>query len=48
MELKTIIENAWENRELLKEKDVEIAVKTVIEDLDKGNIRVAEPLEDGE
>ncbi|AWW28695.1 2,3,4,5-tetrahydropyridine-2,6-dicarboxylate N-succinyltransferase [Echinicola strongylocentroti] len=48
MELKTIIENAWENRELLKEKDVQITIKTVIEELDKGKLRVAEPLEDGE
>lgn len=47
MELKTIIENAWENRELLKEKETEIAIKTVIADLDAGAIRVAEPLEDG-
>ncbi|WP_288371276.1 2,3,4,5-tetrahydropyridine-2,6-dicarboxylate N-succinyltransferase [uncultured Algoriphagus sp.] len=47
MELKTIIEKAWENRELLKEKDTEIAIKTVIADLDAGSIRVAEPLEDG-
>ncbi|WP_439474455.1 2,3,4,5-tetrahydropyridine-2,6-dicarboxylate N-succinyltransferase [Algoriphagus formosus] len=47
MELKTIIEKAWENRELLKEKDTEIAIKTVIADLDAGSLRVAEPLEDG-
>lgn len=47
MELKTIIEKAWENRELLKEKDTEIAIKAVIADLDAGSLRVAEPLEDG-
>lgn len=47
MELKTLIENAWENRELLKEKEIQIAIKTVIADLDSGQIRVAEPLEDG-
>ena len=47
MELKTIIENAWENRELLKEKETEIAIKTIIADLDAGQIRVAEPTEDG-
>lgn len=45
--LKSIIEKAWENRELLKEKEVEIAIKTVISELDSGGIRVAEPLEDG-
>ncbi|GMQ23778.1 2,3,4,5-tetrahydropyridine-2,6-dicarboxylate N-succinyltransferase [Algoriphagus sp. oki45] len=47
MELRTIVENAWENRELLKEKNTEIAIKTIISDLDAGKIRVAEPLEDG-
>ncbi|MDX5339117.1 MAG: 2,3,4,5-tetrahydropyridine-2,6-dicarboxylate N-succinyltransferase [Cyclobacteriaceae bacterium] len=47
MELRTIIEKAWENRELLKEKETEIAVKTIIADLDLGKIRVAEPTEDG-
>ncbi|MBW3468142.1 2,3,4,5-tetrahydropyridine-2,6-dicarboxylate N-succinyltransferase [Arthrospiribacter ruber] len=46
MDLQTIIEKAWENRDLLKEKDVEIAIKTVISDLDSGQLRVAEP--DGE
>ena len=43
MELKEIIENAWDNRELLKEKETVIAIKTIIEDLDRGVLRVAEP-----
>ncbi|WP_332912613.1 2,3,4,5-tetrahydropyridine-2,6-dicarboxylate N-succinyltransferase [Algoriphagus boritolerans] len=47
MELKTIIEAAWENRELLKEKETEIAIKTIIADLDTGQLRVAEPTADG-
>jgi 2,3,4,5-tetrahydropyridine-2,6-dicarboxylate N-succinyltransferase len=47
MELKTIIEAAWENRELLKEKETEIAIKTIIADLDAGRLRVAEPTADG-
>lgn len=47
MELITIIEKAWEDRALLKEKDVQIAIKAVIADLDTGMLRVAEPLEDG-
>lgn len=47
MELKTIIEAAWENRELLKEKATEIAIKTIIADLDAGRLRVAEPTADG-
>ncbi len=47
MELKEIIEKAWDNRELLKDKETVIAVKTIIEDLDRGQIRVAEPDGDG-
>lgn len=47
MELITIIEKAWEDRSLLKEKEVQIAIKAVIADLDTGMIRVAEPQEDG-
>ncbi|WP_226389215.1 2,3,4,5-tetrahydropyridine-2,6-dicarboxylate N-succinyltransferase [Penaeicola halotolerans] len=48
MELKQLIEKAWDNRELLKEKETEIAIKTIIDDLDKGTIRVAEPTADGQ
>lgn len=47
MELKTIIESAWENREMLKEKETIDAIKTIIEQLDAGQLRVAEPTEDG-
>ncbi len=47
MELKEIIEKAWDNRELLKDKETVIAIKTIIEDLDRGIIRVAEPDGDG-
>lgn len=43
MELKEIIERAWDNREMLKEKDVQIAIKTIVDDLDSGQRRVAEP-----
>jgi 2,3,4,5-tetrahydropyridine-2-carboxylate N-succinyltransferase len=42
------IEAAWDNRELLKEKETIQAIETVIEDLDKGLLRVAEPDENGE
>lgn len=41
--LKEIIENAWENRELLREELTRDAIKEVIELLDKGGLRVAEP-----
>ena len=42
-DLKQIIEKAWENREVLKDKDTVIAVKSIIEELDMGSLRVAEP-----
>jgi 2,3,4,5-tetrahydropyridine-2,6-dicarboxylate N-succinyltransferase len=42
-----IIEKAWENRELLKDQAVQKTISEVIEQLDKGKIRVAEPLADG-
>lgn len=45
--MKELIEKAWENRELLKEKEVCQAIESVIEDLDKGILRVAEPVADG-
>ena len=47
MELKAIIEKAWDNRELLKEETTQQAIRAVIADLDAGIIRVAEPTEDG-
>lgn len=48
MEIKELIEKAWENRELLKERKVSVAIQTIIEELDKGVRRVAEPKENGE
>ncbi|RMG80195.1 MAG: 2,3,4,5-tetrahydropyridine-2,6-dicarboxylate N-succinyltransferase [Bacteroidetes bacterium] len=45
--LKQTIEQAWENRELLKTPEAQKAVATVMDMLDKGLLRVAEPLEDG-
>jgi len=47
MDLKEIIEAAWQNRELLNDKDTVIAIKSTIDDLDKGVKRVAEPVEGG-
>ncbi|MFT3680938.1 MAG: 2,3,4,5-tetrahydropyridine-2,6-dicarboxylate N-succinyltransferase [Ferruginibacter sp.] len=47
MELKELIETAWTNRELLKEKTYSDAVKTLIEEVDKGRQRTASPTEDG-
>jgi 2,3,4,5-tetrahydropyridine-2,6-dicarboxylate N-succinyltransferase len=45
MELKEIIEKAWEDRTLLSESTTLDAINTIIEDLDKGRRRVAEPVE---
>jgi 2,3,4,5-tetrahydropyridine-2-carboxylate N-succinyltransferase len=41
------IEKAWEDRSLLKDKDTHQAICTVIEQLDKGSLRVAQPAGDG-
>lgn len=47
MELKDIVEKAWDNREALQDKDTQIAIKTIIDELDQGKRRVAEPDGDG-
>jgi len=41
--MKELIEEAWNKRELLKESKYSDAVKNVIEELDKGRLRVASP-----
>ncbi|MBS9768087.1 MAG: 2,3,4,5-tetrahydropyridine-2,6-dicarboxylate N-succinyltransferase [Flavobacteriaceae bacterium] len=46
MEYQKIIE-AWDNRELLQDKEVQQLIKETIERLDKGIIRVAEPTANG-
>lgn len=47
MELKELIQTAWANRELLKDVNYADAVRTVIEEVDKGRLRTAEPTEQG-
>jgi 2,3,4,5-tetrahydropyridine-2,6-dicarboxylate N-succinyltransferase len=47
MDLKLIVERAWENRELLKETETQTAIRAVIAQLDKGVLRVAQPITDG-
>ncbi|HLT82054.1 MAG TPA: 2,3,4,5-tetrahydropyridine-2,6-dicarboxylate N-succinyltransferase [Cyclobacteriaceae bacterium] len=47
MELQQIIERAWEDRALLKDTEVQTAIREVIAKLDKGQVRVAEPAGDG-
>lgn len=44
---KSIIEKAWENRGLLEQPEIQTVIREVIEMLDKGQIRVAEPSEGG-
>ncbi|MGC9344161.1 MAG: 2,3,4,5-tetrahydropyridine-2,6-dicarboxylate N-succinyltransferase, partial [Bacteroidales bacterium] len=41
-----LIEKSWNNRELLKEKEVQSIIYDAIELLDKGKIRVAEKKND--
>ncbi len=47
MSLQPIIENIWENRELLQNPDSQAAIREVIRQLDLGELRVAEPTETG-
>src|SRR5688500_347238 len=47
MELREIIENAWNDRNLLQDSTTQAAIRSVVEKLDKGTIRVAEPVSGG-
>lgn len=47
MELKEAIENAWDNRDLLKKSETQEAIETVIAELNQGKYRVAEPTSSG-
>lgn len=44
--IKNIIEKAWDNRDLLKEQSTQDAIRKIVSLLDKGEIRVAEPIGD--
>jgi len=46
-QIKNIIENAWEDRNLLENKVTQNAIRNVIDLLDSGELRVAEPTDDG-
>jgi 2,3,4,5-tetrahydropyridine-2-carboxylate N-succinyltransferase len=46
-ELKSTIEAAWDDRSLLQDMLYRDAIEAVIEALDKGKLRVAEPMPDG-
>lgn len=45
--MQSLILEAWQNRELLKETKYADAVRAVIEEVDKGRLRTAEPTENG-
>lgn len=47
MEFQPLIGEAWSNRDLLKENKYAEAVRAVMEELDKGRLRVASPTENG-
>ncbi len=44
---KQIIETAWKNRDLLKESATKECIRKIIEEIDKGRLRIAEPTKDG-
>lgn len=48
MTLQETIEQVWNDRSLLQNFETQQIIESIIEDLDKGNIRVAEPLLNGE
>ncbi|WP_347220146.1 2,3,4,5-tetrahydropyridine-2,6-dicarboxylate N-succinyltransferase [Chryseobacterium sp.] len=47
MSLQQTIENIWDNRDLLQNEDSKKAIREVISLLDSGELRVAEPTENG-
>lgn len=47
MELQELIQQAWHKRTLLEQKQYADAVRSVIEEVDKGRLRVASPTNDG-
>ncbi len=46
-QLQSIIENAWNDRSQLKNEDTINAIRSVIDLIDSGSLRVAEPVTDG-
>ncbi|SVC35017.1 uncharacterized protein METZ01_LOCUS287871, partial [marine metagenome] len=44
---KQIIENVWKNRGLLKKKEIQTTIANIIEELDKGRVRIAQPTKGG-
>lgn len=46
-DIRVLVEKAWEDRELLKNDEVQYAIMETVLELDKGELRVAEPTENG-
>ena len=46
-EVRAVIEQAWEQRELLQKEETQNAIRAVVDALDAGTLRVAEPTETG-
>lgn len=46
-QLQQQIEQAWENRELLSNQEIQKAIREVIERIDQGKLRTAEPVKEG-
>lgn len=44
VELKAVVEQAWENREMLNNEEVRAVIRAVVEAVDKGELRCAEPI----
>ena len=40
-----IVEQAWQNREMLHEEEVKDAIRSIVEAVDKGVVRCAEPID---
>lgn len=47
MKIRESVEQAWQNRSLLSDGNIVDDIKVVIEEVDKGRLRVAEPTENG-
>ena len=46
-QLRIVIENAWEDRSQLENRVTQTAIREVVDMLDRGTLRVAEPTENG-
>jgi len=46
-EIREFIERAWDNRDLLKETETQVAIRQVIDLIDEGSLRCAEPTANG-